>query len=274
MSRVLIIKNADFSENRVAHVEFDGVPCTGISLEESTISVTGDTPVTVEYTVTPADTTDDIVWTSSDTSVATVSGNVITIVGIGSTTITATCGSFSDSLTMTCDLYANPDWFSASAAIITNSNGVSIVRADLNDTIVGKTRLMAAQLTENSEFEIPIYSYNDIGYGAFPIRIPNNCARINVVASGLYNSGNTILFVDATEFAEYLPTVTSCKAISSADLTTSSYATNITVDVPQGASGFVVGFRMRNSGVEGETIAEAGEALNLSIHFLPAATEG
>ena len=50
--------------------------------------------VTLNYTTVPVESTKSlIVWTSSDESVATVSGGVVTFKGFGETTITATCPS-------------------------------------------------------------------------------------------------------------------------------------------------------------------------------------
>lgn len=72
------------------------IPCAGISLSESTLTFTEVGTHTLIATVDPADTTDKIVWTSSDDSVATVSKNgVVTAVFNGNATITATCGDFS-----------------------------------------------------------------------------------------------------------------------------------------------------------------------------------
>ena len=98
MSRALIIKGANFSANAVEKITIsDPVPCTGITLSEDSISLNtiGGTQ-TITPTVTPNDCTDNVIWTSSDDTVATVNNGVVTAVGIGTATITATCGSFSD----------------------------------------------------------------------------------------------------------------------------------------------------------------------------------
>lgn len=103
MARTLIIKNADFSVNKVTTVNIEEeVPCTGISLNNNTLSIThiGDT-ATLVATATPADTTDAIIWSTSDADVATVAGGVVTAVGCGTATITAVCGEFSASCTVT-----------------------------------------------------------------------------------------------------------------------------------------------------------------------------
>lgn len=103
MARTLIIKNADFSVNKVATVEIEEeVPCTGITLDESTLAITsiGGTD-TLTATVAPVDTTDAVIWSTSDSEVITVSGGTVTAVGCGTATITATCGNYSATCTIT-----------------------------------------------------------------------------------------------------------------------------------------------------------------------------
>lgn len=68
------------------------VPCTGITLSASTLTFTEAGSQTLVATVEPTDTTDSVVWSVDDNSIATVSGGVVTAVSNGSCTITATCG--------------------------------------------------------------------------------------------------------------------------------------------------------------------------------------
>lgn len=68
-------------------------PCTAISLDKETLSFdSAEETKTITATLTPSDTTDALTWSSSDNNVATVSNGVVTIHGIGTATITATCG--------------------------------------------------------------------------------------------------------------------------------------------------------------------------------------
>lgn len=76
------------------------VPCTGISLSSETFTFTEAGTQTLTATVEPEECTDTVTWESSDTGVATVSEGVVSAVGNGSTIITAKCGEYSASCTV------------------------------------------------------------------------------------------------------------------------------------------------------------------------------
>ena len=73
------------------------IPCTGLTLEPDILSFSGSGQQTIVATALPTDTTDSVTWLSSDKNVATVSNGIVTAVGNGDCTITATCGSQSAS---------------------------------------------------------------------------------------------------------------------------------------------------------------------------------
>jgi len=103
MANTLVLKSVDFSVNKIETVTFgETIPCTDISLDKSTESITsiGGTK-TIVATPTPANTTDSVIWSSSNNNVVTVAGGVVTAVGCGTATITATCGEQSDTCTFT-----------------------------------------------------------------------------------------------------------------------------------------------------------------------------
>lgn len=103
MGKALVIKNVNFGANKLTTVQLENeVPCTGISLSESTLTLENvGTTETLTATVTPADTTDAIVWSTSDPNVVDVVSGVLTVVGVGTVTITATCGEQSASCDVT-----------------------------------------------------------------------------------------------------------------------------------------------------------------------------
>lgn len=101
------------------------VPCTGIALDRATLSFSDGTPVTLTATLTPANTTDRVVWTSSDTSVATVSNGVVTPVGSGTATITATCGEQTATCSVTVSALSYTVTLSGSGATLSPTANVS-----------------------------------------------------------------------------------------------------------------------------------------------------
>lgn len=83
--------------------------CTNISLNKSTLTFTNSGSQTLTATFTPAlPYVDEIVWSSSDRSVAVVKDGVVTAVGNGNTTITVTCGAKSASCNVTVSGISSP----------------------------------------------------------------------------------------------------------------------------------------------------------------------
>lgn len=77
---------------------------TGISLNKSTTSIAKNATETLTATLTPTNTTyDEVTWTSSDESVATVEDGVVTGVAAGTAVITAITerGGYTASCTVT-----------------------------------------------------------------------------------------------------------------------------------------------------------------------------
>ena len=87
------------------------VPATGISLNESSVTLySNTTPNTVLLTATvePNNTTDTVAWSSDNTSVATVDENgVVTAAANGTATITAKAGNAESSCTVTVKTYSS-----------------------------------------------------------------------------------------------------------------------------------------------------------------------
>lgn len=103
MNKALLVKDVDFYTNKLTTVTvIDDIPCTAISLSDSEKSMTSlGATFTLTATLTPANTSDAVSWATSDSSVATVRNGVVTQTGIGTATITATCGTQSALCTVT-----------------------------------------------------------------------------------------------------------------------------------------------------------------------------
>lgn len=266
MTRTLVIKNADFSVNKVTQVTFGGdVPCTGISFASDTISLTGYETETVEYTLTPSNTTDVVSWESSNTNIVTIEDGTLTVVGVGSCTITATCGEYSDSATVTVTMYAIPNWFLAS--FNTNNSAHVLYWASSSTTYIsayGKGEQAGQYCIYNA---ITPTDRNSV------IKLPGNTGRIkiSVTNTSLFES-NTFskLFWLKDESAQW-----SQQHAAYYDHEETAYnivsETTKTYTVPSGidAIAFQTKFKNNQSSIEDaeESVATSG----LTIEFLPPA---
>jgi hypothetical protein len=77
------------------------VHCTGITLSASALTFNGEGTQTITATVTPDGCTDAITWSSDNETIATVENGVVTAIANGTANITATCGEYSASCTVT-----------------------------------------------------------------------------------------------------------------------------------------------------------------------------
>lgn len=230
MAKTLVINDADFSTNKVETVSFGGsVPCTGISLDESTLAINaiGGTG-TLTATATPSDTTDTISWTTSDQTVATVNNGVVTAVGIGTATITVTCGSYSATCSVTVSAFiagANvyPDAYMSGNTSYSGGNGV--VQIDSAGTKRG------AILGESGTY--PIYhNFHDVTY--YPIPIPQNAEKIKVTYSNNITRIQCIYFCSKDTPASGKETVQLVDKIAQESITITNNVSIITIPQHEG----------------------------------------
>ena len=74
----------------------DTIPCTGIILSADTLSFTTTDTQTLSVVVSPTNCTDMVTWSVSPSNVVSVDNGVVTPIANGDCTITATCGSKTD----------------------------------------------------------------------------------------------------------------------------------------------------------------------------------
>lgn len=196
MAKTLVITGANYSDNKLDTVTWgESTPCTAIELNKSTTEIKCGNTETLVATPTPSNTTDSISWASSDETVATVNGGVVTVVGLGTATITVTCGTQSD----TCEVTATADVDTdnvvklvgttiSKVPLATGSNGYSSISSSAyRGTISSSTGLHQIQKTTISDV-MP-----------YPYKLPNNTTHIKItLASGItvnrmawYNDANT-----------------------------------------------------------------------------------
>ena len=177
MSIALVIPSADFSVNAMERIIVsEPIPCTGISLNRSTDEITAiGSTITLTATVTPSDTTDRIVWSSSNTDVVTVDSGVVTSVGVGIATITATCGGFSASCEVASKAYMSDatrlnNVFLSGDSAISGGNGLPTIQ---------QNNYRGALLSSSGTLR-----FYHIAFGVYyPYVMPNGTKRIKFTVS-------------------------------------------------------------------------------------------
>jgi len=117
------------------------IPCTGITLSANSLNFSGAGTQTLTATVTPTDCTEKVVWESDDTEIATVSNGVVTPIADGNCTITATCGAYS----ATCSISVS------GLSICTITNNLTNVTTDNASTTVVENGSYSANLAVTSD---------------------------------------------------------------------------------------------------------------------------
>lgn len=236
MGYALKIKSVDFSDVSLDQVTYIvPIPCTGITLNPSSLTFdTMEESKQITASLTPVDTTDKLMWASSDDNVATVTNGVVTIHGIGTATITATCGEQSATVSV-----------SASSLKITD-----IVMVQGKYTSYDTTKLVPRLETDaNDETILMQYSaskpvlhlYNSDAGQLFPV--PYGASSIKVVTSNAssvyayilrYDTVDTVL-QNGSEYAKWLnrtaKTLTNPQTVSYGEAVGFQAAINTSMDL-------------------------------------------
>lgn len=265
MGKALVLKNGvDFSANAVTTIEFADIPCTGITFAQNTYTISGYDDVTVEYTVAPVDTTDSVIWTSSNTDIVSISNGVMTINGIGTCTITATCGEFSATATVTVNIVYIPSWTFGYPNHVEGKTFVSFTQARSRLSPTGDGGQKA------------IYGFAVTGGGAAltGIKIPLNTAQIRISrgadqSSGFYNQSMIISFMadEPCGDSSYPNAALYVSGVTQGNLKSSQ---SVTVDIPTGVDIVGVEIRLASSAAEGTDPNTLAESLGLAIEFISA----
>ena len=268
MSRTLIIKNANFAANAVATIEFSNIACTGITLAEETYLITNYTPVEVEYTVTPSDTTDAVQWQSSNTDIVTVDNGIMTVVGIGTCTITATCGEYSASATVTVSVEYIPNWDFAY---------LSHPSTALYATIPANLSRITAQGSGEQAGAHSFLRTSDVSEVHPVIKLPKNTASITIergadqstkFANGDYSS---VMWM-SDEPCGNASYPQAAKFMSESDGFNLYTNQTVTLDVPSGVDSFGVSIRLQATYTSEDVANTLASTIGMAIIFNPSAT--
>lgn len=231
----LVIKGANFAANKLTTVTIveDEKPCTGIALSESTKTVTALGDFTLTATVTPVDTTDEVLWSSSDESVATVADGIVSVVGLGTATITATCGE----QTATCAVSCSEITFAPAFGFFKRTNLTSYPNVYAYAT--SKRELMIHSLSgvrtlKNQTSDTTL---------RYPIALPQNTEAV-ALSYGADMRAGTIYFgwlnSAASAYPEQYPDVAGLVSLDSSNSSAYNQAKTWVYPVPEGADSFAV----------------------------------
>lgn len=241
MAKTLVLNGTNFSANKVATVTFgDSVPCIGITLDESSKFVTSMTAFVLTATPEPSNTTNAVVWTSSDETIATVSGGSVTPLKLGTVTITASCGSYSANCAVTIDNVVVPYKAVAGYGPFKRSSAGNALTTGKATGETGKSFIIAAD-QENGLYTIESKTDVDTSpYRFVPILIPAGATKV-IVTTTLGNIKTRSLFIDSTKAQTTFDTGIGAYCVYGA---TSDYydqsstaASPITLDIPQDVEG-------------------------------------
>ena len=236
MSIALVVKGANFATNKIKSVTFgDTVPCTALALSDNTHSFTAiGATKTLTATPTPSNTTDTLSWASSDENVATVADGVVTCVGVGSATITATCGT----QTATCSITSTVTVDANTALAFVNAYILSSTNIAQSKDYVGVYSKSGGRIyaEETGDGHKAFCTTNDLFTGMYPILIPKGTKKIVFTYPTKFNRFIYTLTV-SDESHTYNTSPTSCKATYTSN-TINNVAGGYTIDMTQHAEDY------------------------------------
>ena len=157
--------------------EPESIPCTGITLNKTTLTLNNLSNQIITATVTPSDTTDTITWSSDNEDVVVVTNGYVYPKGEGTCIITATCGNYSATCNVSIDLTTSGDSGSSSESI--PCTGINIVE----DIITSSTFLEKKQITVEVT---PSNTTDDISYVVFDktIAVSDSNGILTMIGNG------------------------------------------------------------------------------------------
>ena len=215
----------------------DDILCTSISLNTTSLTFDSSDPQTLIATVKPGNTTQLVVWTTNNSNVATVSNGIVTPTGNGSCVITAKCGSYS----ATCSVTVNE---SVTVITYTIENKLTNVTNSNSSISITENSRYTATLSPSEEYEISTVivtmggaNITNSAYSNGTITINNVTGNIVITAVATEKSTGEVEFTPFGNFA-----IGQLSSPSASSLTTSYKRAVSCINTGELRSGSVIGF--------------------------------
>ena len=201
-------------------VEVEKVPATGITLDKTSVTLYSNTTpntVTLTATVQPNNTTDTVVWSSSDENVATVNNGVVSAVANGTATITAKAGDQTATCTVTVKTYSSGSSSSGATRYTVSvedaDNGT--VKVSLTRASKGSTVTITVTPDEGYELDKLIVTdkngdkvkLTDKGDGKYTFKMPASKITVEATFAEISTEPETPVFTDVPTSAYYYDAV-------------------------------------------------------------------
>lgn len=177
----------------------EDIPATGITLSVASLSFTTGTSQTLIATVEPLNSTDTVIWSSSNPAVAIVSNGVVTPVSNGSCTITAKAGSYS----AICEVNVAVE---SEIVTYTITNNLTNVSTDNPVTTITENSGYTANLTADTDYSIDAVTVTMGGvdvtsdvYTNGNIVISAVTGNVVITASAVQKESGEVVFLDYVE---------------------------------------------------------------------------
>lgn len=262
--KALLIKGVDFGSQKLTTVNYtEGVPCTGLSLNETTKTMTAvGSSFTLIPTKEPLNTTDTVYWSTSNANIATVADGIVTQTGVGTVVITATCGNQTATCTITATNVLTFNYALRAAAIQRPPTSGGVIR-DYGYCYNNNEHYAAIYNgTTPTSYRLQNTADNVTQQYAYPIKI--GAGATTITADVPDSIRFTIWFLDSETMCEYgdvEPTAVSFAKVISGD--ESEYDSHValgdrTVSVPQGADSIICSLHKPGTG---NSVSDADVAL-------------
>lgn len=243
MSKALVIKGADYSATKIKTVEFlIQNHCESIALSESSLSLNTLESQTLTATILPEDCTDVLTWDSSDTDVVSVEDGILTINGLGTATITATCGEQSASCAISVDnieITTGWEWGFAFLNATTNDFGTANVPNDYSKIYYGDEVPLDSTRYRLSRSASFVGDFN-----VAPTILPSGVGSVRFESANMAGS-YSVLFYDSAQRSG--STANALMLQGYKQNAPSSGVVDKTFNVPEGADSFTIGLQYKTT---------------------------